>query len=107
MPSTFASVKLSSALVDEARVSAQPLRRSVADQIEHWATLGRVVEHSGLTVQEAQAAIAAYESAAAGGARAQAVADLRQRIRATSGDGTLATHVRGVVESDRSSAGSA
>ena len=56
---------------------------------------------------EAQAAIAAYESAAAGGARAQAVADLRQRIRATSGDGTLATHVRGVVESDRSSAGSA
>lgn len=65
MPTAFASVKLSGALVDEARLAAQPLRRSVASQIEYWATLGRVVEHSGLTVQEAQSAIAAYEGAGA------------------------------------------
>ncbi|MDO8440997.1 MAG: hypothetical protein Q7S97_07310 [Polaromonas sp.] len=47
------------------REAAQPLRRSAAGQIEYWwATLGRVVEHSGLTVQEAQRAIERYEAAA-------------------------------------------
>lgn len=59
--SAFASVKLPAALVQQAKQAAQPLRRSVAGQIEYWATLGRVVEHSGLTVQEARAAIEGYE----------------------------------------------
>lgn len=63
-PSNFASVKLPLDLVEQAREAAQPLRRSAAGQIEYWATLGRVVEHSGLTVQEAQRAIERYEAAA-------------------------------------------
>ena len=57
IPSNFASVKLPLSLVEQAREAAQPLRRSAAGQIEYWATLGRVVEHSGLTVQEAQTAL--------------------------------------------------
>ena len=60
-PASFASVKLPVALVQQAREAAQPLRRSVAGQIEYWTTLGRVVEHSGLTAQEAQTAIVGYE----------------------------------------------
>jgi hypothetical protein len=63
--SAFASVKLPSALVAQAREAAQPMRRSVAGQVEYWATLGRIVEHSGLTAQEAQTAIANYEAAPA------------------------------------------
>ena len=66
MPSTaaaFASVKLPTALVQQARDAAQPLRRSVAGQVEYWATLGRIVEHSGLTAQEARDAIEGYEAA--------------------------------------------
>ena len=59
----FASVKLPESLVQQARDAAQPLRRSAAGQIEYWATLGRVVEHSGLTVQEARDAIENYETA--------------------------------------------
>ena len=55
-PSNFSSVKLPAALVQQAREAAQPLRRSATSQIEYWAMLGRVVEHSGLTVQEAQEA---------------------------------------------------
>ena len=62
--SAFASVKLPTALVAQAREAAQPMRRSVAGQVEYWATLGRIVEHSGLTAQEAQTAIANYEAAA-------------------------------------------
>ena len=58
----FASVKLPTALVNQARDAAQPMRRSVAGQVEYWATLGRIVEHSGLTAQEAQTAIATYEA---------------------------------------------
>jgi hypothetical protein len=38
------AVKLSDALVEEARVAADLENRSVASQIEHWARLGRVVE---------------------------------------------------------------
>ena len=49
-PTGFASVKLPATLVQQAREAAGPMRRSVAGQIEYWATLGRVVEHTGLTV---------------------------------------------------------
>ena len=55
---TFASVKLPGSLVEQARQAAQPMRRSVASQIEYWATLGQIVEHTGLSVQEARSAIA-------------------------------------------------
>lgn len=37
-------VKLSGALIEEARDSAKLFHRSLTSQIEHWATLGRAIE---------------------------------------------------------------
>ena len=100
-PSNFASVKLPLSLVEQAREAAQPLRRSAAGQIEYGATLGRVVEHSGLTVQEAQTAIEAYEAAARKAQQTRAVADLTSRLLAAEVSGSLAQRVREVVEENR------
>ena len=108
----FASVKLPTALVNQARDAAQPMRRSVAGQVEYWATLGRIVEHSGLTAQEAQTAIANYEAAArsarpiASEPATQADALVAQ-FMAVENDGSLAQRVREVVASNRSKAGPA
>ena len=107
--SNFVSVKLPASLVQQAREAAQPLRRSAAGQIEYWATLGRVVEHSGLTVQEAQTAIEAYEAAAR---KAQPSAhtndaqadELIARFMAVEADGSLAQRVRDVILDNRSKA---
>lgn len=113
-PTGFASVKLPTALVEQARSAAQPLRRSVAGQVEYWATLGRIVEDSGLTAQEAQAAIAQYEAtlhdspaprarAAAKKAKpagSQADALLAQ-FMSVEDDGSLAQRVREVVATNR------
>lgn len=106
----FASVKLPAALVDQAREAAQPMRRSVAGQVEYWATLGRIVEHSGLTAQEAQTAIANYEAAAQ---RARTTANepanqadsLLAQFMAVENDGSLAQRVREVITSNRTKAG--
>lgn len=38
----------------EARDAASPMRRSVAGQIEYWATLGRIAEASGLLPSDAE-----------------------------------------------------
>ena len=101
VPAGFSSVKLPAALVQQARDAAQPLRRSVAGQIEYWATLGRVVEHTGLTVQEAQTAIEGYEAAARKSLQARTVADLTTSLLAAEASGSLAQRVREVVEENR------
>lgn len=102
--SAFASVKLPSTLVAQAREAAQPMRRSVAGQVEYWATLGRIVEHSGLTAQEAQTAIANYEAAARRTRPtepdSQADALLAQFMTAEI-DGSLAQRVREVTAKAR------
>lgn len=46
MSSRFASVKLSSDLIDQARQEANTLHRSVGAQVEHWARLGRALENA-------------------------------------------------------------
>ena len=107
--SAFASVKLPTALVAQAREAAQPMRRSVAGQVEYWATLGRIVEHSGLTAQEAQTAIANYEAAARRVRAAQpeptSQADaLLAQFMTAEADGSLAQRVREVVASNRGKA---
>ncbi len=108
----FASVKLPATLVDQAREAAQPMRRSVAGQVEYWATLGRIVEHSGLTAQEAQTAIANYE-ADARRARptpsepASQAGALLAQFMAVENNGSLAQRVREVIASNRSKAGTA
>lgn len=105
----FASVKLPSTLVSQAREAAQPMRRSVAGQVEYWATLGRIVEHSGLTAQEAQTAIANYEAAARharpASSNTPSQADtLLTQFMAAEADGSLAQRVREVIAANRSKA---
>jgi hypothetical protein len=41
-----ASIKLSTAFVEEARREAEVLHRSVGAQVEHWARLGRAFENT-------------------------------------------------------------
>ena len=60
---SFVSVKLPAALVNQAREAAQTMRRSVASQIEYWATLGKALEHAGLTTSDSHALIARQERA--------------------------------------------
>lgn len=108
----FASVKLPAALVNQAREAAQPMRRSVAGQVEYWATLGRIVEHSGLTAHEAQTAIEGYESAVrltrATSPELTSQADaLLAQFMAVENDGSLAQRVREVVAANRTKAGKA
>lgn len=59
----FVSVKLPAALVNQAREAAQTMRRSVASQVEYWATLGKALEHAGLTTSDSHALIARQERA--------------------------------------------
>jgi hypothetical protein len=114
---SFASVKLPESLVQQARDAAQPLRRSAAGQIEYWVTLGRVVEHSGLTAQEARDAIERYEAAAREAREARMKLEaapvdepinqlelLKRRIVAVSEDGTLEAHIRTIVADNRQKA---
>ncbi len=128
---TFASVKLPESLVQQARDAAQPLRRSAAGQIEYWATLGRVVEHSGLTVQEARLAIENYEAAAVQASQVSAntpdndaqaneliarfmaaeadpasdsLESVKQRILSASTNGNLQAHIQRIVEDNRQKA---
>lgn len=100
---TFASVKLPQALVEQARQAAQPMRRSVASQIEYWATLGQIVEHTGLSVQEARAAIEQYEAAPPHqqATTAASVNALSARLLAAQTSGSLAWRVREVVSENQ------
>lgn len=105
----FSSVKLPAALVQQAKEAATPMRRSVAGQIEYWATLGRVVEYTGLTVQEAQTAIQGYEAAARKTQAKRTPRDdqgdaLVARFMAVSVDGTLAHKVREVIAANQKKA---
>jgi len=60
---SFVSVKLPADLVNQAREAAHTMRRSVASQIEYWATLGKALEHAGLTTNDSRALIARQERA--------------------------------------------
>ena len=102
--SSFASVKLPGRLVDTAREAAQSMRRSVASQIEYWATLGRVVEHSGLTVQAARDAIEHYEATARKTRLKARLDDIDAHFAATKKSGSLAQRVREVVLGNRAKA---
>ncbi len=97
----FASVKLPASLVDAARQSAAPMRRSVASQIEYWSTLGQVVEHSGLTAQEARMAIERYEASARQVNQTPALADLTSRLLAAQASGSLTKRVQSIVQANR------
>ncbi len=100
----FASVKLPSHLVEQARQAAQPMRRSVASQIEYWATLGQIVEHTGLSVQEARTAIEQYEAPHMQATAPASVDALTARLLAAQTSGSLAQRVREVVRENQAHA---
>ena len=108
--SPFASVKLPAALVAKARDAAQPMRRSVASQIEYWATLGRALEQTGLSAQDSQALIA-REEVARYGVAGQAQPALSPELDALHGhvlalaqSGALAERARAAVAENRAKA---
>ena len=49
------SLRLSDALFDSATTAGKLLSRSAAQQVEHWARLGKAIEDRGLTVETAMA----------------------------------------------------
>ena len=103
--SPFASVKLPTALVQQAREAAQPQRRSVAGQIEYWATLGRIADETGLTVQEAREAIARYDARQRGGAALdESLAAIESRFVDAETTGRLVQAVRSTVSANRQKA---
>jgi hypothetical protein len=111
-PSNFASVKLPAHMVAHAKAAAAPMRRSVASQIEYWATLGLALEHNGLTTQEARNAIESYEAdlnkakthpiALDDAAQRKAtVAKLKAQMLEAHYSGSLNTNLQRVVEDNR------
>ena len=53
-----ASIKLSTAFVEEARREAEVLHRSVGAQVEHWARLGRAFENTpGIGIDRVRGAL--------------------------------------------------
>jgi hypothetical protein len=46
------SIRISAELFESAQRQGETLSRSTAQQVEHWARLGAVVEQSGLSVDE-------------------------------------------------------
>lgn len=100
--SNFASVKLPASLVQKAREAATPQRRSVAGQIEYWATLGRIADETGLTVQEAREAIARYDARQQDGIPMDESLDaIEARFALADGSGRLAQAVRNTVLGNR------
>lgn len=98
--SSFASVKLPVSLVQQAREAAQPQRRSVAGQIEYWATLGRIADETGLTVLEAREAIARHDARRGPSptpAEDESIAAIENRFVQAETSGQLAHAVRDAV----------
>ena len=80
------------------------MRRSVAGQIEYWATLGRIAEASGLTISEAREAIAldgARQSTVSEAASLEGLEGLEADFLAAESSGRLAQAVRQTVQANR------
>ncbi len=103
LPSTsaFSSVKLSSALVSEAKLAAQTLRRSTAGQIEYWALLGKALEDGGLTTREATNALDFKNTPATSRSMAHALDQIEAQFAQARSSGSLATRMRDIVQSNR------
>ncbi len=94
----FASVKLSTSLVQQAREASLPQRPSVAGQIGCWATLGRIADETGLTVREARDAIARYDARqAAKSPQDEFLEAIKARFTEADASGSLSQAVRDAV----------
>ncbi len=95
---SFNSVKLPAPLVTQARAAALTFRRSTAGQIEYWATLGKAVEESGITVREVQAVMEPAQ-------QSDSVLDvIEARFDRAASSGTLAKRMREVIAANQSHA---
>ena len=108
-PTAFSSVKLPAELVNKARDAAQPMRRSVASQIEYWATLGRALENAGLSTQDSHALLAREASAVYAVAPSQPALSaelgaLHGHVVALAQSGALAERARVAVTENRAKA---
>ncbi|TFZ06806.1 hypothetical protein EZ313_09335 [Ramlibacter henchirensis] len=106
----FVSVKLPGGLVTQAREAAQTMRRSVASQIEYWATLGMALEHAGLSTSDSRALIARQERAAYGNPRATMpvspeLDDLQAHVLALSKSGALSARAQEAVAGSKARTG--
>ncbi len=106
----YVSVKLPAGLVNQARDAAQTMRRSVASQIEYWATLGMALEHAGLSTSDSRALIARQERAAYGGPRtglpvSPELDDLQAHVLALSKSGALGARAQDAVASQKAKSG--
>jgi hypothetical protein len=99
--SAFSSVKLSSALVTEAKQAAQTLRRSTAGQIEYWALLGKALEDGGLTTREATNALDFKNSPSTSRSMAQTLDQIEAQFAQAHTSGSLANRMRSIVLSNR------
>ncbi len=52
------SIRISDRLYDEADATSRSVHRSLAQQIEHWAELGRAIDAAGVTTAQIQAILA-------------------------------------------------
>ena len=101
-PPAYVSVKLPAGLVDPARDAAQTMRRSVASQVEYWATLGMALEHAGLSTSDSRALIARQERAAYGNPPtglpvSPELDDLQAHVLALSKSGALSARAQDAV----------
>jgi uncharacterized caspase-like protein len=107
----FVSVKLPAALVGQAREAAQTMRRSVASQIEYWATLGKALEHAGLTTHDSHALIARQEragyqlTAPAPPAPSPELEELQAHVVAVAKSGALSARAQEAVQGNKTKAG--
>lgn len=105
----FVSVKLPASLVNHARDAAQTMRRSVASQIEYWATLGKALEHAGLTTSDSHALIARqerapYTVAPAAPALSPELDELHGHVLALAKSGALADRAQAAVAGNKGKA---
>ncbi len=105
--STFVSVKLSSSLVNQAREASHTMRRSVASQIEYWATLGKALENAGLTTSDSHALIARQDRATykikppPPPALSMELDDLNTHVLVLAKSGALAARTQDAVDSSK------
>jgi hypothetical protein len=106
----FVSVKLAAGLVNQARDAAQTMRRSVASQVEYWATLGMALEHAGLSTSDSRALIARQERAAYGPPQGDLpvspeLEDLQTHVLALSKSGALSARAQDTVAGSKARSG--
>jgi hypothetical protein len=81
--------------------AATPMRRSVAGQIEYWATLGCIAELAGLTVSESGEATKLYDARKSAAVQVDQLDHIETEFVMAQTTGRLAQVLRQVVQANR------